>query len=163
MTLALDAATPGRMAITFYRELTGSEFLARVLDWHESHAWHQRYCRQIQFSGTASPTDIAEAAYGPRLNDKLRKATVERLLPCILDGRPIPSDIVDSCVRKANNRTGPSSWDWEKCLGIACGLYRGYRRKENYKMSLEEDRTSRDYLYGRLLAIGEHKIGRAHV
>jgi CRISPR-associated protein Csd1 len=30
VVIGLDSATPGRMAITYYRELTGSEFLDRV-------------------------------------------------------------------------------------------------------------------------------------
>ena len=36
VVMALDSATPGRMAITYYRELTGSEFLERIQLWHES-------------------------------------------------------------------------------------------------------------------------------
>jgi CRISPR-associated protein Csd1 len=52
-------------------------------------------------------------------------------------------------------------WEWEKCLGIACSLYRGWRKKENYQMSLEEGRISRDYLFGRLLAVADHLEQRA--
>ncbi len=43
----------------------------------------------------------------------------------------------------------------EKCLGIACALVRGSRKEEQDEMSLEEQRTTRDYLFGRLLAIAE--------
>jgi CRISPR-associated protein Csd1 len=53
-------------------------------------------------------------------------------------------------------------WEWEKCLGIACALVRGSRRKEeDYQMALEESRTTRDYLFGRLLAIAENIEQRA--
>jgi CRISPR-associated protein Csd1 len=41
IVMGLDSATPGRMAITFYRELTGSELLARMLDWHTANAWQR--------------------------------------------------------------------------------------------------------------------------
>jgi CRISPR-associated protein Csd1 len=48
--------------------------------------------------------------------------------------------------------------EWEKTLGIACALFRGYSKSQGkeYDMALEEDRTSRDYLYGRLLAVADN-------
>ena len=168
IVMGLDSASPGRMAITFYRELKGSEFLARVQDWHESHAWTQRYPENFTFIGAPAPKDIANAAFGLKADDKrrkaddtLRKAVVESLVPCIVDGRPVPRNLIDACVRRACNPVALGRADWEKCLGIACGLFRGNRRKEGYSMSLEEGRTTRDYLFGRLLAIGEHIEQRA--
>jgi len=64
-------------------------------------------------------------------------------------------------VRKACNRIGLKHWEWEKILGIACALYRGAFKQKEYAMSLEADRCSRNYLYGRLLAIAEHIESRA--
>ncbi|MDD5364584.1 MAG: type I-C CRISPR-associated protein Cas8c/Csd1 [Gallionellaceae bacterium] len=52
-------------------------------------------------------------------------------------------------------------WEWEKSLGIACALFKGFFKEREYEMTLETARTSRDYLYGRLLAIAEHIEGRA--
>lgn len=168
VVIGLDSATPGRMAITFYRELLGSEFLDRIQAWHEKYAWPQNFGKESKFVGTPAPRDIAEAAFGQRLDDKLRKPTVERLLPCIIDGRPIPRDLVESVVRRTCNRASfkrdknGKQWEWEKNLGIACSLFKGFfKDKETYQMTLETDRTSRDYLYGRLLAIAEHIEGRA--
>jgi len=169
VVLGLDSATPGRMAITFYRELTGSEFLDRIQAWHEGYAWHQDYGkdpeskRALRFIGAPSPRDIAEAAFGPSRDKKqqLHKVTVERLLPCIIDGRPLPRDHMESAVRRTCNRAAfekdrnGREWEWERNLGIACALFRGFFRERRYDMTLETDRTSRDYLYGRLLAIGE--------
>lgn len=164
VVMGLDSATPGRMAITYYRELTGSEFLDRIERWHADHAWHQHYGKDKQFVGAPAPRDIAEAGYATRIgttgelrvDEKLRKTLIERLLPCIVDGQPIPRDIVESVVRKANNRIGLKHWEWEKTLGIACALYRGAFKQEEYAMSLETERRSRDYLYGRLLALAEN-------
>jgi CRISPR-associated protein Csd1 len=183
IVMGLDSASPGRMAITFYRELEGSEFLARIQRWHESHAWLQTYPQKEPFIGAPAPKDIAEAAFGLRADDKrrkgddkLRKAVVESLVPCIVDGRLVPRNLVEACVRRAANpvsfgiadsgksRRSPGRVyrpDWEKCLGIACGLFRGNRWEEGYLMSLEKSRTTRDYLFGRLLAIGEHVEQRA--
>lgn len=160
VVMGLDAATPGRMAIRYYRELTGSELLARVQAWHEGCVWQQRFGRERVFVGAPAPRDIAETAYGRR-DEKLRKATVERLLPCVIDGAPIPRDLVESCVRRAGNKNGVDEWEWEKALGIACALYKFHYKERSYQMALERDRTTRDYLYGRLLALAEHLENRA--
>jgi CRISPR-associated protein Csd1 len=161
VVMGLDSATPGRMAITYYRELTGSEFLERVVDWHGSCSWFQNYSKDNKFVGAPAPREIAEAAYGRRLDDKVRKSTVERLLPCIVDARPLPRDLIVASLRRASNRAGMEKWEWEKCLGVACAMVRGSNREENYQMALEEDRTTRDYLFGRLLAIAENIEERA--
>jgi CRISPR-associated protein Csd1 len=144
------------MAISYYRELTGSEFLARIEGWHTSCCWLQCFGKGKVFYGAPAPRDIAEVAYGRRIDDKLRKATIERLLPCIVDAVSIPRDLVESCVRRAGNRNGIEYWEWEKALGIACALYRKQHEKEEYGMALDEERNSRDYLYGRLLALAEN-------
>ena len=73
-----------------------------------------------------------------------------------MDGRPIPTDIVQSAVRRASNRVGfKEDWEYNKALSIACALYRKFKEKEEYKVALENDRKTRDYLYGRLLAVAE--------
>ena len=155
VVMALDSATPGRMAIKYYRELTGSEYLHRIERWHRECAWEQSYGKAKRFVGAPSPKMIAMAAYGASVDDRLRKATVERLLPCIVDGVPIYRDLVDSCVRRASNRVGQDPWEWEMTLGVACALYR-YFNKGEHDMALETGRTTRDYLYGRLLAVADH-------
>jgi CRISPR-associated protein Csd1 len=166
VVMGLDSATPGRMAITFYRELTGSEFLERIEKWHSDFAWFQNYGkdkgdkkRGILFQGAPAPKDIAWCAYGSKVAGKngikLLNATVERLLPSIIDGRPVPRDLVEQCVRRVSNRTGLEPWKFEKCLGIACAVYKGFYNERGYIMALEEERNSRDYLYGRLLAVAE--------
>jgi CRISPR-associated protein Csd1 len=161
IVLGLDSASPGRMAISYYRELTGSEFLARIEAWHTGCCWQQYFGKERIFFGAPAPRDIAEVAFGRRIDEKLRKATIERLLPCIVDGAPVPRDLVESCIRRASNRNGIEYWQWEKALGIACALYKKLNEKEGYSMALDRERKSRDYLYGRLLALAEHLEERA--
>ena len=176
--MGIDSATPGRMGIIYYRELLSHEFLERLETWHKDFAWYQRHTQIIADDAgkkpknkvifpisSPLPKDIATAAYGDNVNDSLKKKVIERLLPCIIDGSPFPFDLVVSCVRKATNRVGYASdaqWLWEKNLGIACALYKGYyarhpnlTQRRHYAMALEENNHSRDYLYGRLLAIAE--------
>jgi CRISPR-associated protein Csd1 len=167
VVMGIDSATKGRMAITFYRELTGSDFLERVEKWHKTCEWIHDYVyiedknttkkkkKHLRFIGAPAPKDIAVAAYGSKVDDKLKKKTVERLLPCIIDGQKIPKDIVDSAVRRACNRAGMDEWEWNKTLSIACSLYKKFNEKEEYIMALDENRKTRDYLYGRLLALAD--------
>ena len=158
VVIGLDSATTGRLAIRFYRELTGSEFLNRILEWHDLEkgcTWHQKFSIDRRFVGAPSPRDIAECAYGNRVDEQLRKTTVERLLPCIVDGIQMPRDLVELCVRRAVNRQGLKSLEWEKALGVACSLFKYYYKERKYLMTLERDRKTRDYLYGRLLAIAD--------
>ncbi|MDD5135183.1 MAG: type I-C CRISPR-associated protein Cas8c/Csd1, partial [Phycisphaerae bacterium] len=175
VVMGLDSATPGRMAITFYRELSGSEFLERIEKWHTDFAWLQNYGKRkdkdtnkelrVIFEGAPAPKDIAWSAYGSKVEGKngikLLNATVERLLPSIVDGRTVPRDLVEQCVRRASNRVSfqkeknGNQPEFEKCLGIACSLYKGFYKERGYTMALEEDRNERDYLYGRLLAVAE--------
>jgi CRISPR-associated protein Csd1 len=164
IVMALDSATPGRLSIAFYREFGGGEFLGRIEAWHTQFAWHQNFGKDRKFIGAPAPRDIAEAAYGPGVDDRLRKACVERLLPCVVDGQPIPRDLVDQTYRRATRRMGLAVWEWERTLGVACALFRGYQhqlKQGNFAMALEPDRNSRDYLFGRLLSYADHIEQRA--
>ncbi len=157
VVMGLDSATPGRMGVIFYRELLASEFLERLESWYTQFTWPQRYSVDVD----PDPRIIAEAAYGDVLksNDTLKKNLFERIMPSIIDGQPFPQDIMFSAVRRASNR---NNCEWERNLGVACALYRGFyqrhpdkRQRREYSMTLEESKISRDYLYGRLLAIAE--------
>jgi len=173
VVMGLDSAGPGRVSITYYRELSNSEFLERIEKWHTQMAWYfleffqDTTDKKKKHSGylviAPAPRTIAEACYGKRLDDKLKKSTIERLLPCIVDGRQVPIDLVDSAVKRASNKIGMEYWEWERTLSIACALYRCHSiRNSNktnineYTMALENERADRDYLYGRLLAVAEH-------
>ncbi|MBD3323708.1 type I-C CRISPR-associated protein Cas8c/Csd1, partial [candidate division KSB3 bacterium] len=155
VVMGLNSATTGRMAIVFYRQLTVSDFLARLQEWHTQCSWLQRFSKDTKFIGAPAPKDIAKASYGNDVDTKLCNATVERLIPCIIDGTPIPRDLVLSTTRRACKRHSLDAWEWEKTLGIACSLYRYSHQKEEYTMAIDRSRKSRDYLYGRLLAVAD--------
>lgn len=170
VVMALYSASPGRMSISFYRELYGSDFINKVENWHSTCCWEQEYYdydtqRYKKFVGAPTPVVIAEAVYGKKLNDKLRKSTIERLLPCIIDGQKIPLDLVEAVIWRSCSRSSMKEQrdirgesEWEKTLGVACALTRKYYidyKREEIDMVLENDRISRDYLYGRLLAIAD--------
>ena len=154
VVLGLDSATPGRMALTCYRELPGSEYLANLGVWHgeedEDHVGCISYLdygfdkiakRRRIFVGAPAPKDIAVACYGSRLDDKLLKDTILRLLPCIIDAAYLPWDLVSAAVERAKRRSAIETWEWNKNIGITCALFRKFsfdHDKRRYEVSLDE-------------------------
>lgn len=174
--MAIDSATPGRMAVTYYQEQLSKDYFAHLDDWYEYFSWYQRYNKEIKVEGKKpklqltwpivppSPFSIAQAAYGDVLKsqDTLKKQLYSRLLPCIAEGKSLPKDIVDLCVSRAANPHSGEHWEWERNVGVACALYRGYfsrhpdeSKRRKFDMALDENNHHRDYLYGRLLAVAE--------
>lgn len=177
--MALDSATPGRMAISYYRETSADDFFERLEAWHSQFAWPQRYLKDapegdkknkpkvIWAVSAPIPSAIIEAAYGKKLSESLKKKTLERLIPCIIEEKQIPKDLVDACIRNASNRNAYTDevWLWRKNISIACALYIGFclrgdsqltdTERRKFDMSLDRECDSRDYLYGRLLAVAE--------
>lgn len=160
VVMVLDSATVGRLAITYYRVMPSGDYLERLAHWHETCQWLHSYKKDTEkkpltFIGAPSSKDIASAAYGPNVSGKLRKATIQRLLPCIFDGARVPQDLVNAAIHRASNPMAAEYWEWNKTLSIACALYRKSQEKEAFAMALEKGRTDRDYLYGRLLAVAD--------
>jgi CRISPR-associated protein Csd1 len=171
--MGLDAATTGRLSITYYREVKGHDFLERIKAWHSTCSWQHSYkklqdgvdemgkpkFKWITFLGAPSPKDIVLAAYGERVNDKLKRATIERLLPCIIDGARLPYDLVNLTVNRASNPVAIEPWEWRKVLTIACALVRKHKYDNKSKgvwdMALDETQKDRSYIFGRLLAIAQ--------
>lgn len=172
---ALDAATTGRLSITFYRELDRNEYLERIADWHGGCKWKQKFRNNktekwVFYIGAPSVDKIIEAVYGkPRSGTdasytKIKKSARERLLRCIFDGTFLPKDYVIAAARRASNPLGITKngkFDrngFEKTLATTCALARKYyheQEKEEYKLRLEHNRTDRNYLYGRLLGAAD--------
>lgn len=170
--MGLDAATTGRLSITYYREMDGSDFLNRIEHWHKTCIWKHSYkkvsdgfdekarpkVKSITFIGAPSPRDITIAAYGDKVKDHLKKSTVAKLLTCIIDGAKLPYDLVNSAVNRVSNPVVMEKWEWQRALTITCALIRKYRYdkfKEEWDMSLDEKQMDRSYIFGRLIAIAQ--------
>ncbi len=168
--MGLDSATDGRMAVTYYQEIFPDEYIERISKWHKEFSWYQRHKinKNIVWPVYApSPNAISEMIYGNIIGDdvkqKLKKNAIERILSCIVEARPFPQDLKEKAVQRVTNRSAYKSEKqllWEEHLGIACALYRGFckrdlKQNKEYIVGLEQENNSRDYLYGRLLAIAE--------
>jgi CRISPR-associated protein Csd1 len=173
--MVVDSATPGRMSVAYYREFLPKEYFEHLEAWHTQFAWWQRITQELPAEDVKkaknttiwpviapAPYAIAQAAYGVTLTDTLKKQVYSRLLPCIVEGRAFPRDLVQLCVNRASNPLGCEPWEWERNIGVACALYRGFysrltdeTKRRDYPMALDLTITTRDYLYGRLLAVAE--------
>ncbi|GAK11818.1 type I-C CRISPR-associated protein Cas8c/Csd1 [Geomicrobium sp. JCM 19039] len=164
--LILDSATEGRMAIVYYRNMNKKHYLDNLVYWHQTCAWRHLYLdesnKEQSFVGAPTTEDIAYAAYGQRVNDKIVKGFIERILPCIIDKKPIPIDIVRSTYNRAINPIGLNykankSYEWEKLFSISCALIRKRYsdREEFWDVALNTETTDRSYLFGRLLAMAD--------
>ena len=60
--MALDAATTGRMGITFYRELQSGEYIDSIIQWHETCCWWIRHGKR-EYISAPSVTRIIAAVY----------------------------------------------------------------------------------------------------
>jgi CRISPR-associated protein, csd1 family len=174
MILVIKEATPGqgRASIALYRELQNTDIVQALNNWYDGLLWYRSYWQwnkdgnvkhYIHSIGTPSPKEIAECAYGERVKPNQIEKTVQRLLPCILDGSAIPFDLEQQCIQSASKLlTLDTSYKRDFVLETACAVYKYNRNriKEEYQLALEENRTSRDYLYGRLLAVA-HQEERA--
>lgn len=174
--IMLDSATPGRMALTYYQEFLPTDYFANLDAWIDDFSWYQRYSIEVPNGKKTdkrtqwrflppSPYSIAETVYGKSLSDTLKKQLYARLLPVIAGGTSvlIPEDWVRQSFQAACNPNGYENWEWQRNIGVACALYKGWRarhhdllQRRTYPMSLDTQNRSRDYLYGRLLAVAEN-------
>lgn len=168
--LGLDSASTGRLSITYYKELSGSDFLHKIEKWHTNLAWEQRIAyplekkksfKIIYLTGAPALKEIAVAAYGKRIDDKLLKKTNERLLSCVIDDLQIPFDLMNQIYHRTCNRQGMEEWEWDKTLRIFCSVYKSFNlhlssiNQRRFSMALDKECSTRDYLFGRLLAVAD--------
>lgn len=157
---AFDAATTGRLAVTYYNELLASDFLDRLHDWESSCCWEDGPY------GIQSPSlfQIVSWAFGtPRngkaeMDDRILSQQMQRLVACRMDKAPFPLDIERALAEKASHLLLYEGENRQKLLFTACAAIRKYRcdhLKEEWDMALDKNCSDRSYLFGRLLAIAD--------
>ena len=175
IVMILEAATPGRLSIEYYKEFMDIDYLDNIEYWHRTCVWNHSYkleqntldqedgrekkeSRRIKFTGAPSVNDIIEAAYGRNVDEKLKKHLIELLVACVVDRKNIPYDIVMKAVQRLSNPSAMKNWEHEKYLSITCALIKKYyydRYKEDYDMAVNYENRDRSYLFGRVLAYAE--------
>ena len=169
VVIGLDAATTGRLSITYYNELKGSDFYDRLTDWGKTCGWYF-----TKFSPEKKPyttvltpltKQIVLCAFGIERNnflevdDKIMKEQYQRILYCMLDKKRLPRDIMHAVAIRASMPQAYSYGNHEKILSTACALtakyYNDREKGVRINMALDYQSTERSYLFGRLLAVLE--------
>lgn len=157
---AFDAATTGRLALTYYNELQARDFLQRLHDWDAGCCWpHRNFGIQ-----TPSLKQIVDCSFGTQRSGRLEtdervlRQQMQRLIACRVDRALIGADLVKALTSRASRPQAYDPYVWEDILFTACAVIRKYRMdrfKEEWKMALEPDKKDRSYQFGRLLAVME--------
>lgn len=163
--LIINKISNGRIAIQYFRELPNSELIKRMSYWYGSTAWPRYMKDGKKLERSPSLFDIIDSLYG-RENDKgylscenkkLRTLAFRRLLPSIIDGKPLPADFARIAYINFTKRKSYKK-SWPQMLYIACSLINKTRYDHNqggFSGMLETSQQTRDYKYGRLLALYE--------
>lgn len=163
---AFDAATTGRLAVTYYNELLASDFLDRLFHWEDTCCWEKGIL------GVQSPSlfSLINWAFGvprdgkPEADPRILGQQMQRLIACRVDKEEtqFPLDIERALVEKASNlllyEDSEKKYYRRELLFVTCAAIRKYRYdhfKEEWKMALDVNNPDRSYLFGRLLAIAE--------
>ncbi len=162
--IGLNAATQGRLSINYYKEFLAQKFLDRLSHWYSSCVWQTR--KKIDekwqwYLFTPIPKEIALAVYGENVDDKAINSLIQRILPCILEEKQIPRDIVMMLFRRFCQNHDEKS----NIQNIACAVIRKWyndkfsqnklQSEEVLKLGLDENNLDRSYLFGRLLAYAD--------
>ena len=171
--LAVDAATTGRLGITFYQKMNQNQYIDRLITWHETTSFWKSYkgkekeYKEYAFVQAPSVDKIIEAVYGKPKGEgynKIKKQAREYLLNHIVNGVPLDRGWVVAAVNRVNNPFSydkkDGGWDryaWQDALKVTCAIVRKYYhdKGEIYDLKLDEKNTDRSYLFGRLLAIAD--------
>ncbi len=176
VVMGLEAATTGRLSITYYNEFSAIDFISRIIEWGDTCRWNY-----LKLTGEKKPyykeetpsfRRIVECAFGMQrgnfieVDDKILKERTQRLLKCMLEKQLLPMDLLQALVQRASTPLADSSWNRECVLSTACAMIAkcNYDRKSDGKgveeqMKLDSNNQNRSYLFGRLLAVLE-KIER---
>lgn len=158
--VSLDAATTGRLAVTYYNEMGLGTFLRRMEDWDGHCCW---YAGKLGIQAM-SLLDIVDCAFGVERDKKLTTdgnalgQHLQRLLQCKVDGGIFPLDILRALTHRASSPLGYEKANWRKIMQTACAALQKYRYDTNQggnEMAWALDKRDRSFQYGRLLAAME--------
>lgn len=177
-----DAATSGRLSLTFYQEFLEKDYLECIAKWHEDSTWplirfesasqeaktnESEHVRPVEYFGAPSYLDIVNCVYGSgersgasytRLKTKVQK----QLIQSMFSNSALPREFAQAAF---NNVIRPTSYDkenkWRYDVEVVCSIWKKIyiQSGKEITVELDEQRQDRDYLYGRLLALADHLEG----
>ncbi len=179
--LSMEAATDGRMSITYYQEMPGDQYVQRMENWYRECCWAMPRKGNpiaspdiLQIGRAVLGYDQVKAAQG---DSKCEKAATKvmrelslRIMMCITDGAPLPVPYVRQAFWRSvmpltftdSNGGWQEKW-WHACMATTGALirkmYLDRKPAKDIRPMLDRSETDRSYLYGRLLAVA-HVIQR---
>ena len=175
--VGMQAATDGRMSVTYEQEMPGNVFTEHVRRWHEACRWQMPSPSSADSERPATWLEICEAIMGvdavrtAKGDFKADKAATKRmrelqlrLLHCTIEGQALPGSMVSAAFNRAvqplSFTTAKGKWDkdaWLACVSTTCAMIRKHAIDSEDAFiptpALDASCTDRDYLYGRLFAI----------
>lgn len=163
--MIINKIVPGRMSIQAAKTIPLTIFVDNLRKWRNSCFWPRWNGKARAYQNETPKTwEMIYMIYGIEedgqielRNEKLKALAFKRLLPTILDGRPLPADFARRMFTNFTKRVSyPKTW--ARVVNMTCALVNKRRRDqglEGRSSMLEKDKQTRDYLYGRLLAICE--------
>lgn len=174
---SFDAATTGRLAVTYYNEITLKTFLERMQDWDAHCCWH------MGANGIEAPDllQIVDCAFGRQVkehkrvkkgkkdweekeinkletDEQIQRRYLQNLLNCKVNGGIFPRDILKALTQRASSPQAFDEANWRKIVHAACAALQKYRydtKQGGNEMAWELDTKNRSFQYGRLLATME--------
>jgi CRISPR-associated protein Csd1 len=137
--LIIEKISNGRISMKYFRRLSRSEAYQRVMDWYRSTSW-QFYNYNSKKITERSPSlyEIVNFIYGQENskgylaceNKKLFRSTIERLIPCVIDGQRLPRDISRTVFYRLSKKQSYKK-SWNGALNIGCALIK--KHKNDYE------------------------------
>lgn len=168
--MIIDKICNGRVSIKYFRELNKSDLYKRVKEWYYSTSWGFFSPRQKKIvQQSPSIYTLADCIMGMEIeeknitsiqckNKKLRTQTIERLLPCIIDGKRFPMDLTKKMLYNLCKKNSYGN-TWNSLVQVGCSIFKKYKidfkLKDEVNQMLDDNNKDLSYLYGRLLAVYE--------
>ncbi len=181
--LGLEAATDGRMSVTYYQECPGNEYVGRLERWYQDCCW---WCfnpqKKVMEITTPSAEKIAVAVMGidavniakkdkkcEKFHTKLMRTLHTQILSCISEQQQLPVNMIHDAVARvcaplAFVSGKDRQWSraaWTASLDTTCAMIHCFQRRKNgenaeiFGPELQTNSCDGDYLFGRLLALAD--------
>lgn len=156
----ISLLTDQKYSISYYNMIRNSDYINRIKEWHKKCSWRFFIGNGRRFFGAPAISKVIDTAIGIQPGEKissskkkLKNKMFSLIVQNMIEGKDFPEDILKKCVLRCFKRMGQSRFEWQKNVSITCAIYKYHKKNEKeYEMNLDTTKTSRDYLYGRLVA-----------
>lgn len=164
--LIIEKSSNGRMSVKYFQSFAISDIKERAQQWYIDLAWpHWDVETQSRIMQAPSLRKLINYTYGEEgdrglicQQKKVVRKNLERLLPCVLTGKPLPIDFYQTAVNRLKNRESYDKF-WDAALNRCCSIIKKHKADKGYQVFDEKGalrmENSRSFLYGRLLATYE--------